>query len=346
MGMTWEEICADPILADLPFKIESDQWGNVVMSPPAGADHSDYQSEILVTLARLLPAGLARAEYPSQTNRGVKAIDVAWVSRERHGQKPKSSIVHLLAPEICVEVFSPRNSVAEIEEKILLLHGDLKLAQYEQDLASAWVECFQRKSRGLKSTSALSTVVKQIARRYKSDIVLFDVGPNIGPLNRAVLLDCDYFVIPAACDLFSVRALTTLGVTIANWVTDWRVISSIAPQSKELFLGQPKFLGYIPQRFRVYRGVVSSGHAALMSRIQRGISSDIMRVLRATENSLSPPVTQDVKLGEVKDFGQMVAQSQVDGEPIWRSSKGTEEQKAQAQQIFHGIARKLVKLAV
>ena len=34
MGMTWEEICDDPILADLPFKIESDQWGNVIMSPP------------------------------------------------------------------------------------------------------------------------------------------------------------------------------------------------------------------------------------------------------------------------------------------------------------------------
>ena len=120
MGMTWEEICDDPILADLPFKIESDQWGNVIMGPPAGADHCDYQGEILVHLARLLPKGHPRAEYPLRTNKGVKAIDVVWVSRERHGQKPKNSIVHLLAPEICVEVFSPSNSVAEIGEKILL----------------------------------------------------------------------------------------------------------------------------------------------------------------------------------------------------------------------------------
>ena len=96
MGMTWEEICADPALADLPFKIESDQWGNVVMSPPAGADHSDYQSVILLTLVRLLPGGCARVEYPLQTSQGVKAIDVVSVSRERHGRKPKSSSVHLL----------------------------------------------------------------------------------------------------------------------------------------------------------------------------------------------------------------------------------------------------------
>lgn len=118
--MTWEEICADPFLAESPYRIETDKWGNIVMSPPAGADHCDYQSEIIVTLARLLPKGRARAEYPLQTNRGVKAIDVVWVSRERHAQKPKNSIVHLLAPEICVEVYSPSNSVGEIEEKMLL----------------------------------------------------------------------------------------------------------------------------------------------------------------------------------------------------------------------------------
>jgi cellulose biosynthesis protein BcsQ len=232
----------------------------------------------------------------------------------------------------------------KIVDRVLLLHGDLKLAQYEQDLASAWVECFQRKSRGLKSTAALSSVVKSTASRFKADFVLYDVGPNIGPLNRAVLLDCDYFVIPAACDLFSVRALTTLGVTIANWVTDWRVISSIAPQSKDLFIGIPKFLGYIPQRFRVYRGVVSSGHANLIARIQKGINNDIVNVLRKTEPSLSPPPSQDVRLGEVKDFGQMVSQSQVDGEPIWRSSKGTEAQRVQALAIFQGIARKIIRL--
>ena len=59
MGRTWAQICADLALADLSFKIESDRWGNVVMSPPAGANHSDYQSEMLIALLRLLPEGLA-----------------------------------------------------------------------------------------------------------------------------------------------------------------------------------------------------------------------------------------------------------------------------------------------
>ena len=40
----------------------------------------------------------------------------------------------------------------------------------------------------------------------KADYVFFDAGPNIGPLNRAMLLDCTHFIVPVACDLFSMRA--------------------------------------------------------------------------------------------------------------------------------------------
>ena len=118
MGMTWREICNDPVLAELPFKIESDEWGNIIMSPPAGAEHSGFQGEIIASLLQLLPSGRARPQYPLQTAKGVKAIDVVWVSRARLKQKPKGFLVHLIAPEVCVEVLSPRNSRAEIDQKI------------------------------------------------------------------------------------------------------------------------------------------------------------------------------------------------------------------------------------
>ena len=38
--MTWEEICADPELARLPYRIETDKWGNILMSPPPDGHHS------------------------------------------------------------------------------------------------------------------------------------------------------------------------------------------------------------------------------------------------------------------------------------------------------------------
>jgi cellulose biosynthesis protein BcsQ len=232
-----------------------------------------------------------------------------------------------------------------LNENLLLLHGDLKLSNFELELASAWTECFQRKTRGLKATTALSSVVTTVAQKFKIDYVFFDVGPNIGSLNRVVLLDCDYFIVPAACDLFSLRALATLGRTVAGWVADWRVISSIAPASLESLKGRPTFLGYIPQKFRVYRGVATQGHAGIIGRLGKAIGSDIVNVLRKTDPALSSPPSTDFKLGEVRDFGQAALQSQIEGLPIEYSSRTSETQRLQARETFEAIAKKIVRLA-
>ncbi len=121
--MTWEEICADPLLAKLPYRIESDKWGNIVMSPPPGFKHSGYQGKIIVLLSRLLPHGEALGECPVRTAEGVKATDAAWMSHERIQKRPMSSAPCLVAPEICVEVRSPSNSKREITEKFALYFG-------------------------------------------------------------------------------------------------------------------------------------------------------------------------------------------------------------------------------
>jgi len=233
----------------------------------------------------------------------------------------------------------------KLSSHLYLLHGDLKLSNFELELANSWTECFQRKTRGLKATSALSEVVDAIANKFKIDYVFYDIGPNIGSLNRVVLLDSDYFIVPAACDLFSLRALATLGRTISGWVTDWKVISSIAPASLSVMKGHPKFLGYIPQRFRVYRGVATQGHARIMGRIEKGIGSDIVNILRATDPSLSPAPSSGFKLGEVRDFGQRALDSQIEGVPIEMSSKATDLQRKQAAQTFELIAKKIIRLA-
>ena len=55
--MTWAEICEDPVLRELPYKIESDRWGRVVMSPRPDFWHGNYETEIATLLKRLIPAG-------------------------------------------------------------------------------------------------------------------------------------------------------------------------------------------------------------------------------------------------------------------------------------------------
>lgn len=101
----------------------------------------------------------------------------------------------------------------ELRPKLALLPGDIRLAEFEEELPALWAECFQRKPRGFRGSTGLSALASDVAADRNADYIIYDCGPNIGALNRIVLLDADYFVVPAACDLFSLRAIKTLGHT-------------------------------------------------------------------------------------------------------------------------------------
>lgn len=226
---------------------------------------------------------------------------------------------------------------------IYLIPGDIRLSNFEQDLNQFWSECVQRKPRGFRGTAALSLLVNRICNEHKIDYVFYDSGPNIGPLNRVILLDCDYFIIPAACDLFSVRALKTLGYTLEEWIKNWDIITKLAPDDIYLIPGMPKLMGYIPQRFRVYRGEATTGHLGYLARIERHVNSDVVAVLRNIDSSLASNSLSYNKLGQIKDFGSLAAQSQTQGVPIKDVNAGTTEQRLEAEKAFTNIAKKIIQ---
>lgn len=115
--MNWQEVCEHPSLKDLPFKIELNEYGQVVMSP-VKVYHSAFQGRIGSLLDRLLK-GHVLAECAIATPAGTKVADVAWVSLERF-QMIKEEDECSIAPEICVEVISSSNSKREIREKMEL----------------------------------------------------------------------------------------------------------------------------------------------------------------------------------------------------------------------------------
>ena len=223
---------------------------------------------------------------------------------------------------------------------LYLLPGDILLSKFEQDLHQSWGDCFHRKIRGYRGTTALSTLVNQLATEKNIDFVFYDSGPNIGPLNRVILLDCDAFIVPAACDSFSIRALKTLGQTLFDWIKDWSTAMELAPDNTYLLPGQPKLIGYIPQRFRVYSDDVAADYARYLPRIDRHISSDVGAPLREIDAKLAPLPFQS-KLGLIKDFGRLAAAAQKDGVPIWE--EGTPSERQVARHSFHGVAEKIIE---
>ena len=115
--MNWQEVCDNPYLQDLPFKIELNGYGQIVMSPPPRYLHGFFQSSIAHKLLDLKgKTGLAISECPIQTDDGVKVADVVWISLEKH-QQYKNEILLPIAPEICIEVLSPSNSQREMNDK-------------------------------------------------------------------------------------------------------------------------------------------------------------------------------------------------------------------------------------
>src|SRR6266404_2916046 len=110
--MNWQDVCADKSLADLPYKIELNHWGQIVMSP-ADYQHSSFQGEIIRLLNQLLPGGRAIPECAVETIERTKVPDVAWLSPERQRQV-RGHASCPVAPEICIEILSPSNPLAEM----------------------------------------------------------------------------------------------------------------------------------------------------------------------------------------------------------------------------------------
>ncbi len=117
--MEWREVVEHPALKDLPFKIETNEWGKIMMTPASYA-HGIYQTELAGFLKSIVKEGRVSTECPVLTSKGVRVADVAWASTpflKKHGLR---NLALPESPEIVVEIASQSNSAAELEEKRLL----------------------------------------------------------------------------------------------------------------------------------------------------------------------------------------------------------------------------------
>ncbi len=113
----WRRVLRDPYLRNLPYKVETNQHGQIVLSPHKPR-HSLQQGRLIDLLRDHLTQPGARAvEFAVETAKGVKVPDVVWISRERLAQIPEDAESSPVVPELCVEVLSEGNTPAEIDEK-------------------------------------------------------------------------------------------------------------------------------------------------------------------------------------------------------------------------------------
>ncbi len=116
--MTWDEVINDPLLQNLPFKIELNKYGQILMSP-ASNRHGIIQSRASHKLQVHQKKGTVITECSIETSDGVKVADVAWASDEFITEFGETT-PYPKAPEICIEIVSPSNTKEEIKHKVEL----------------------------------------------------------------------------------------------------------------------------------------------------------------------------------------------------------------------------------
>ena len=119
--ITWQELCADPSLQDLPYRIELNGLNQIVMSP-LYFRHGRYQKKICKLLDQLLLTGESSVEAAVMTSDNVKVPDVIWATHEFIRQHADAFALPV-APDLCVEVLSPTNRNVEIDQKRALYFG-------------------------------------------------------------------------------------------------------------------------------------------------------------------------------------------------------------------------------
>jgi len=113
-------------------------------------------------------------------------------------------------------------SLREIDDRLALAPGDLALSRFEDELSSQWPDCLDGKERAFRVISAFRRLIVDGAQQFAADLVLVDVGPNLGAINRAALVAADHVVVPLAPDLFSLQGLRNLGPTLRRWREEWQ----------------------------------------------------------------------------------------------------------------------------
>jgi cellulose biosynthesis protein BcsQ len=161
------------------------------------------------------------------------------------GEHPKT-IFGALRPIIrgIGDVLTPH--VQSVAANLGLIVGDLALSTVEDKLSAAWLNCHNRDESAFRTMTAFHRGVQEAARERAASWVLFDVGPNLGAINRAALIASDHVVTPLSPDLFSLQGLRNLGPSLRDWRATWQDLRSKTPDpALALPAGRIEPLGYV-----------------------------------------------------------------------------------------------------
>jgi chromosome partitioning protein len=197
-----------------------------------------------------------------------------------------------------------------------LVVGDLGLSRFEAKLSTAWPECMSGDEAAFRTESAFHRVIIAAAQRADSEIVLIDVGPNLGAINRAAIIAANFVVFPLASDLFSLQGLKNLGPTLREWREEWRDRLDRRPADPKLELPAADIrpAGYIVMQHAVRADRPVKAYEKWMARIPSVYRREI---LDEAEGNVSAPDSDLHCLATLKHYRSLMPMAQEALKPMF-----------------------------
>ena len=171
---------------------------------------------------------------------------------EFYEKKENEDIYSILEPIITgrnlqIKSVKPCNT---LNDNLKLVAGHIKMSDVDiQITAGILGGGFLNYAR--QFVGSLNALIRETARANKCELVLIDMSPSSGAMNRSILMSSDYFLIPVSPDFFSYQAIQNLGDMFISWDETFKKFRDPS-EPNALPEGSPKMLGIVSQKYRPY----------------------------------------------------------------------------------------------
>ena len=258
-------------------------------------------------------------------------IERLWEETEKpvHIAAALSYLEDVDAPQVA----TPTPWEATGRANLALLPGHIGLGGFEDQLANAWLMLPTNKpGPHVRSMIAFWQIIQATARGWHPDVVLVDVGPNLGSITRAALLATDSIVIPLTADVFSIQGLHNLGPTVAEWRRLWaevRKANMQGPRPADLPQAVMRPRGYVMLQHAVRKNRPVKAYQRWFARVPGAYREEVLmpqghEAQYALEDGPMPadPSTDPLCIGEVRHYQSLVPLSQDANKPMFDLTAG------------------------
>ncbi len=232
------------------------------------------------------------------------------------GERPRGTVFGCIEPLMkrTGDIGVPR--VEKLTANLGLVAGDLDLSRFEDLLSREWPEAGGGKEAAFRTLSSFHRIMMMAAKSMEAELILMDVGPNLGAINRTALLAAEHMVVPLAPDLFSIQGLRNLGPTVREWRRDWKTRLEKVPHDLELSLPQGRIvpMGYVVMQHGIRDSKPVKAYEQWMKKIPQVYRASVLN-----EPDLEiPSVSEDsAKLALLKHYRSLMPMAMEAHKPIF-----------------------------